>query len=123
MQTKALISALLVATLGLLQGSAFAAPGHDNRDGCRPGDRGCQRYYQQRGHDDHDDDRGAGPDQRFHRGDRLPPDYRGRQYVVNDWHGHGLRQPPRGYQWVQNGGDYVLVAITTGVILDLLLSH
>jgi Ni/Co efflux regulator RcnB len=53
----------------------------------------------------------------------MPPNFRGRQYVVDDWRGHGLRRPPHGYQWVQNGSDYVLVAITTGIILELLLNH
>ncbi len=57
------------------------------------------------------------------RGDRVPFDYRSRQYVVDDWQGHGLRRPPRGYHWVQNGGDYLLVAITTGIILELLLNQ
>jgi hypothetical protein len=37
--------------------------------------------------------------------------------------GHHLSAPPRGYHWVQMGGDYVLVAIATGVILQLLLNH
>jgi Ni/Co efflux regulator RcnB len=68
-------------------------------------------------------ERGAGPNHSFYRGDRLPPQYRGRQYVVNDWRGHHLNAPPRGYQWVQNGGDYILVAIATGVILQLLLNN
>jgi Ni/Co efflux regulator RcnB len=53
----------------------------------------------------------------------VPPDYRSKQYVVDNWSAHGLRRPPRGYQWVQNGSDYVLVAITTGIILELLLGH
>jgi len=53
---------------------------------------------------------------RYHRGERLPPNLRARQYVVQDWRGHGLRQPPRGYQWVQNGSDYVLAAVATGII-------
>jgi len=44
------------------------------------------------------------------------PQYRSRQYVVEDWRGHRLHQPPHGYQWVQVGGDYVLVAIATGII-------
>lgn len=69
------------------------------------------------------DERGAGPDHQFRRGDRLPDQYRNRQYVVDDWRGHHLSQPPRGYHWVQSGSDYVLVAIATGVILNLLLSH
>ena len=60
---------------------------------------------------------------RWNRGDRLPPQYRDRQYVVNDWRGHQLSAPPRGYQWVQNGSDYLLVAIATGIIAQLLLNR
>lgn len=57
---------------------------------------------------------------RWNRGDRLPPEYRDRQYIVNDWRGHNLSAPPRGYQWVQNGSDYLLVALATGLIAQLL---
>jgi Ni/Co efflux regulator RcnB len=67
--------------------------------------------------------RGAGPDDRYYRGDRLPEAYRSRRYVVDDWRGHHLSAPPRGYQWVQSGGDYLLVAIATGLILQLLLNN
>jgi Ni/Co efflux regulator RcnB len=59
----------------------------------------------------------------WHQGGRIPSEYRNRQYYVNDWHGHGLRQPPRGHQWVQMGGDYVLIAIASGVIAQLLINH
>lgn len=69
------------------------------------------------------DERGAGPDHNFYRGGRLPNEYRNRQYVVDDWRGHHLSAPPRGYHWVQAGSDYVLVAIATGVILQLLLGQ
>ena len=68
-------------------------------------------------------ERGAGPDHRFYPGDRLPPEYRYRSYVVDDWRGHHLSAPPRGYHWVQTGSDYVLVAIATGIILELLLNN
>lgn len=68
-------------------------------------------------------ERGAGPYHEFYRGQRLPPEYRNRQYVVDDWRGHHLSAPPRGYHWVQTGGDYVLVAISTGIILQLLLNN
>ncbi|MGN6829036.1 RcnB family protein [Paucibacter sp. M5-1] len=67
--------------------------------------------------------RGAGPDHSFYKGNRLPPAYHQRRYVVDDWRSHQLRAPPRGYHWVQSGGDYLLVAIATGVILQLLLSN
>ena len=90
-----------------------------------PSPRAQERGNQQRGHanESHQDERGAGPDHGFHRGERMPPENRSHHYVVDNWHDHGLRAPPRGYQWVQSGSDYVLVAIATGVILDLLLSH
>lgn len=68
-------------------------------------------------------ERGAGPDHAFHRGSRLPTQYRSYRYVVEDWRGHQLTAPPRGYHWVQTGSDYVLVAIATGVILQLLLNN
>ena len=71
----------------------------------------------------HQGERGAGPDHQFYRGGRLPYQYRNNQYVVNDWRGHHLSAPPRGYHWVQTGSDYVLVAIATGVILQLLLNN
>ena len=58
-----------------------------------------------------------------YRGGRLPTQYRSHQYVVNDWRGHHLSAPPRGYQWVQTGGDYVLVAIATGIIASILLNQ
>ena len=67
--------------------------------------------------------RGAGPDHDFYKGGRLSNEYRSRQYVVNDWRGHRLSAPPRGYHWVQTGGDYVLVAIASGIILQIFLGQ
>jgi Ni/Co efflux regulator RcnB len=64
---------------------------------------------------------GRGPE--WHRGGHIPRTYRDRQYVVTHWQEHHLRRPPRGYEWVQVGGDYVLVAIATGLIADILLNH
>jgi Ni/Co efflux regulator RcnB len=57
------------------------------------------------------------------RGGRLANDYRGNQYVVNDWRGHHLSAPPRGSHWVQAGSDYVLVGIATGIIAQVLLNN
>jgi Ni/Co efflux regulator RcnB len=67
--------------------------------------------------------RGVGPYHEYYRGDRLPAAYRHRNYVVDDWRGHHLNAPPRGYEWVQSGGDYVLIAIATGIIAQLLLGN
>ena len=48
---------------------------------------------------------------------------RNRGYVVDDWRGHRLSAPSRGYHWVQTGGDYVLVATATGIITQILLNQ
>jgi Ni/Co efflux regulator RcnB len=97
----------------------WAPPGHQARRGQPKAHPGRGHAY---GHDKaHRGPRGAGPGAAFHRGDRVPMAYRGRQYVVEDWRQHRLRPPPRGHHWLQAGGDYMLVAIATGVIVDLLL--
>jgi len=60
--------------------------------------------------------RGAGPRHDLYRGQRLPATYHNRQYVVDNWRAHRLGAPPRGYHWVQVGGDYVLAAIATALV-------
>lgn len=92
-------------------------------DAYRGDSRGSYRQDRNDGRPDRRDGHGAGPDHSFYRGDRLPWQYRSRQYVVDDWRGHRLSAPPRGYQWVQSGGDYLLVAIASGVIASILLNH
>ncbi|MGA8005147.1 MAG: RcnB family protein [Burkholderiales bacterium] len=97
---------------------------HGRNDQMRGQRQQDQRNYQGRARNDRrDEGRGAGPNHAFYRGERLPVQYRHRQYVVDDWRGHHLSAPPRGYHWVQTGADYVLVAIATGVILQLLLAN
>ena len=68
------------------------------------------------------EERGAGP-HGYHKGDRLRAEDHRSEYVVNDWHSRNLREPPRGYHWVQHGDDFVLAAIATGVIADVMLHH
>lgn len=99
----------------------------DARHGGRHDERG-RHDHRVKKHDDrrmerHDNGRrGGGPDHNWHKGSRVPPQYRSQHYVVNDWRGHHLSAPPRGYHWIQNGGDYLLVAIATGVIASMVLS-
>ena len=60
----------------------------------------------------------------YKRGGYLPVEYRSTRYVVYDWRDARLREPPRGYHWVRSdSGDFLLVAIATGVIVDLLLNQ
>ena len=43
---------------------------------------------------------------------------------MNDWRGYGLRTPPRGHYWRRSdSGDYLLVALATGIIADIILGH
>jgi nickel/cobalt homeostasis protein len=50
------------------------------------------------------------PPPQWHKGDRVAPEYRDRQYVVDDWREYHLKPPPRGYHWVGVGGQYYLVS-------------
>ena len=138
MKSKIIISSIMIVTL--LASSAAFAQGHD-----RGGDHGRSEHAQRGGpghdrghpgnsnkygdkhrykHDGrHDNGRGAGPKHNFYKGGYIPREYRGHQYVVNDWRSHRLTPPPRGYHWVQTGGDYVLIAISTGLIAQIILSN
>jgi len=138
MKNKTLVCSLLALSL-TSAGLSFAqgrSPEHRNdgngnrNEQAQRHDQNDRRNPQARPHnqeraqnDERHGGRGAGPEHQFHRGERLPAQYRSNQYVVNDWRSHRLSAPPRGYHWVQTGGDYVLIAISTGIILQLFLSN
>jgi Ni/Co efflux regulator RcnB len=96
---------------------------HGNQAHGRPDPHRAPPPHNMPARDVHADARGAGPDHAFRRGGRLPQNYRSNQYVVDDWRGHHLTSPPRGYHWVQTGADYVLVAVATGIIAQVLLNQ
>ena len=100
--------------------------GYDNRgyDNRHQGNSGYDyRNYGYRDGGYRGQGRGTGPSHSWYRGDRVPYQYRGHNYVVDDWRGHHLYAPPHGYQWVQSGGDYLLVAVATGIIASILLNQ
>lgn len=142
--SKSMAVAAAALAMCMAAGSAFA---QDRRFDGRPGDgrQGDGRYEQQdqRGYGDrnfdrrgpHRDYRGnqdfrdgrqfdrrgfPQPHTEWRRGGRVPAEYRGRNYVVNDYRAYRLQPPPRGYQWVGVGGDYVLAAVATGVIMQII---
>jgi Ni/Co efflux regulator RcnB len=53
----------------------------------------------------------------WRRGSFLPPTYQ--DYVVGDYARYHLRRPPYGYHWVQVGGEFLLVSVTSGLIFDV----
>lgn len=138
MNRKAAAAIAAVIALTMTTGQLAFAQGNSNRND-RDRDRGEGRQQERHGnkperHDNRDfgrshnqerdrGGRGVGPNHEYYRGDRLPAEYRHRHYVVNDWRGHNLSAPPRGYHWVQSGGDYILIAIATGIIAQLLLGR
>jgi len=115
-----LIAALMVAAVPTL-GMADPSDHHDGHDRHEQRDHG-RPDWDHPGYR-HDDYRGAGPNHDWHRGGRLPSEYRGHRHEVRDWRSHHLSAPPRGYHWVEANGDYVLAAVATGIILDTLLTQ
>ncbi len=121
MLVRKIIAAVAAGSLALSSAAALAQSDRNHDRGDHPGDH---RVDNSRGYDDHGHDgRGAGPDHNWVRGSRLPPEYRSHSYVVDDWRGHHLQQPPHGYHWVQAGGDYVLAAIATGIIASVIINQ
>lgn len=105
---KRLLTAAAAAAIALtgLAGTASAQPyghayGHDHDRY----DRGHHHRYVR-----HDD---------WRRGHRMPREYWARGERV-DWRYHHLRRPPRGYEWREVDGNYVLAAIATGLIAAII---
>ena len=89
-------------------------------------------------HDMHHDDHHPGPPPMAMHGPAMAmhgpmhPDWRqGGHIAHNDWNrgarvdyrAHHLRRPPRGYEWRQVDGNYVLAAAATGLIASVILAN
>lgn len=125
-----IVAPLLIVSLLGTPAVVFAQQHDDNHGGPPQHERQNPGYGGQygRGHGPTPHEASLGgpggpvPHSDWHKGERLPAEYRDRNYVVDNWHEHGLQAPPRGYQWVGVNGDYVLAAIATGVIANVLLN-
>ncbi|QNA87636.1 hypothetical protein G4G28_02560 [Massilia sp. Dwa41.01b] len=148
MKTKLIASALIALSMAA-SGSAFAQRGdygndrydhdrngrteqrHDNRYDRHDNsyNRHDDRYDRHDGRRDNDarrydrDDYRGGSRHDFRRGERLSQEYRSDRYVVSDWRARRLSAPPYGHHWVRAGNDYVLAAIATGIIAQVLLNN
>lgn len=134
MNKKILVSSLIAAFMAC-SASAYAQDRHDRNDN-RPQQHDQRGNDRDNRHDDRRDDharpghapqhagnRGVGPRHDWHKGNRLPAEYRNKRHVVNDWRARRLSPPPRGHQWVQVDGDYVLMAAATGLIAQIILGN
>lgn len=73
-----------------------------------------------------DNHRGWGREQQsthqWRRGERMGyNNWQGAQRV--DYRQHHLRQPPRGYEWRESNGQFILAAFATGLIASIILSN
>jgi Ni/Co efflux regulator RcnB len=129
MKTLSILTKALALTALVASSAAMAQYGPDHRDDHRD----------DHGYRDHRPDmrrgpgpvleRGRGPEfrgdyhRRWARGDRLPPEFRNRQYVIDDYRPYNLAPPPRGYQWISVNSDFVLAAIATGVVASVVVGR
>jgi len=99
---------------------------HDRHDG-----RNWNQHngYQNRGHGYnppryvYNQPRYYGHAPRYYRGGYLPRQYLAGNYYVNNWQAYpGLYAPPYGHQWVNVGGEFLLVALATGLIANLMVN-
>ena len=64
----------------------------------------------------------AGP--RYAVGGYVPYAFRAHRYWVNDWGAYSLAPPPYGYTWVEtDSGDFLLMALATGLIASAILAQ
>ncbi len=109
---KKILASALALTLLAGTGSAFAQ-GRDNRDRGHDSMRGPAMAM-------HGPMNGPGhPD--WHEGGKIGHDdwNRGRHI---DYRSHHLRKPPRGYEWRQVDGNFVLAAAATGLIASIIMA-
>jgi Ni/Co efflux regulator RcnB len=101
---------LLAASLALLSlSSAAIAKGHGHGHG--HGNHG--------GNGDH-----PGNHYGWGKGDHIDVVYLQPRYYVEDYRVYHLAPPPPGHRWVRHpDGRYILVAVATGIIADILLNH
>jgi Ni/Co efflux regulator RcnB len=90
-------------------GTGDYLPGHS------PGDNRLPIHTQQ---GLHNEGYPAGGARAWHRGDR----YDGPRDVVTNWDAYHLNRPPSGYEYVRNGDQFVLIAVASGVVADVLLN-
>ena len=75
------------------------------------------------GHGGHPPGKHKGWHKQYKRGERIETVSPALRYYI-DHHHHRLSAPPPGHRWVRHpDGRYILVAVATGIIADILLHH
>jgi len=112
----------MAAALAMLAGPALAQngpPQHDqNHSQGYSQDRGPQNMQHPAPRPPHPPEQHQAygpPHGSWHQGDH----YNGGRETV-DWRQHHLHEPPQGYEWVQSGNQFVMIAVTTGIIASII---
>jgi Ni/Co efflux regulator RcnB len=92
---------------------------HYGRDHYGQDNRGQDNYGQAASHRNWGKDYGGR--HKWKRGQRIGYNDWSTATVV-DYRQHHLRQPPRGYEWRESNGQYVLAAVATGLIASIILN-
>jgi Ni/Co efflux regulator RcnB len=104
-----LAATALALTMGIA-GAASAQPGND---------RDHRGGYQQNERYDNNNDHHYVRHDEWRKGRRMSQnDWRRGQRV--DYRAHHLRAPPRGYEWREVDGNYVMAAVATGLIASII---
>ena len=85
---------------------------------------GSTLVFAQDNHDDHHDDPHANhyvKHDEWHKGAKISHDDWNRGETV-DYKTYHLKAPPRGYEWREVDGNYVLAAAATGVIASAIVA-
>jgi Ni/Co efflux regulator RcnB len=107
---------------GLVAGVTYAQDYHrddhhddhhyDRHDDHRGNDHRDWNHYDYNHYQRHDE---------WRSGYRMPSDYWSHGYRV-DWRSRHLRQPPRGYEWREVDGNYIMAAAATGLIASVIMA-
>ena len=112
---KRLLLAVSLATLVLSAAPVALAGGKGHKN-----DK--HHHHDDDHHDGHPGNRGK--HRGWHKGEKIEVVYLQPRYHVEDYHHYHLSPPPRGHRWVRtDDGKFILVAVATGIIADILLHH
>lgn len=109
------------AALTLIGAPAMAQPVPGQQPPMAYGQQGYQNQHgpqDNQNHPDHQAYRDHGPqaDHHWHRGDHFSDN----RVVVHDYNNYHLAPPPEGYQWVNSGGQFLLIAVASGIIASVI---
>ena len=112
----AMAAALVLGGAGAASAQADWNHQHDRGDHSRDHGRDNGRGYNDRSYN------GGGQwRSEWRRGGRMDRNYWSHASRV-DWRTRHLRRPPRGYEWREVNGNYVLAAVASGLIADLIIN-